>query len=174
MQITEVDPTQRAASSEGRSPRSILTSTFGDELSSETVGRAKVFGVSVKDRGAVSMAGHTGKAFWFSKSAGQFVTSSYYYDKYPDWVVQWNAKDLPKTYSGKSWELLNPINSYLFGARDDQKWESDFAGFGRTFPHPFGTSDSKYFTTLLTLSPAGDQITGSLRKGTHRQRRSGR
>ena len=87
---TEVDPTQKAASSDGRSPRSILTSTFGDELSIATAGRAKVFGVSVKDRGAVSMAGHTGKAFWFSKSAGQFVTSNYYYGKYPEWVVQWN------------------------------------------------------------------------------------
>jgi len=50
-----------------------------------------VFGVSVKDRGAISMAGHGGKAFWFSKQAGQFVTSKYYYDKYPDWVVRWNS-----------------------------------------------------------------------------------
>ena len=118
----------------------------------------------MKDRGAVSMAGHTGKAFWFSKSAGQFVTSNYYYDKYPEWVVQWNAKGLPESYSGKSWELLNPISTYLFGSRDDQKWEPDFAGFGRTFPHPFGTTDSKYFTTLLTLSPAGDQITADFAK----------
>ena len=161
---TEVDPTQKAASSDGRSPRSILTSTFGDELSIATAGRAKVFGVSVKDRGAVSMAGHTGKAFWFSKSAGQFVTSNYYYGKYPEWVVQWNAKGMPQTYGGKSWELLSPISTYLFGDRDDQKWEPDFAGFGRTFPHPFGTTDSKYFTTLLTLSPAGDQITADFAK----------
>ncbi len=29
---TEIDPTQRAATSDGRSPRTILTSTFGDEL----------------------------------------------------------------------------------------------------------------------------------------------
>jgi predicted AlkP superfamily pyrophosphatase or phosphodiesterase len=161
---TEIDPTQKAASTDGRSPKAILTSTFGDELSTATAGRAKVFGVSVKDRGAVSMAGHTGKAFWFSKSAGQFVTSNYYYDQYPEWVVQWNAKGMPQTYSGKSWELLNPISTYLFGDRDDQKWEPDFAGFGRTFPHPFGTTDSKYFTTLLTLSPAGDQITADFAK----------
>ncbi len=161
---TEIDPTQRAAASDGRSPGTILTSTFGDELSMQTAGGAKVFGVSVKDRGAVSMAGHTGKAFWFSKSVAQFVTSSYYYDKYPDWVVQWNAKELPQGYSDTSWELLNPVESYLFGERDDQEWEPDFAGFGRTFPHPFGTSDSKYFTTLLTLSPAGDQLTAEFAK----------
>ena len=53
---TEIDPTQKAASSDGRSPMTILTTTFSDELASLTGGKAKIFGVSVKDRGAVSMA----------------------------------------------------------------------------------------------------------------------
>ncbi|MEN8686936.1 MAG: alkaline phosphatase family protein, partial [Desulfuromonadales bacterium] len=79
-QKTEIDSTQKAAKSDGRSPAAILVTTLGDELSIHTAGRAKVFGVSVKDRGAVSMAGHAGKAFWFSKASGEFVTSNYYYD----------------------------------------------------------------------------------------------
>lgn len=161
---TEIDPTQRAASSDGRSPKTILTSTFGDELKSYTAGQAKVFGVSIKDRGAVSMAGHAGKAFWFSKAVGEFVTSSYYYDAYPSWVDVWNAKGLPQSYGGQSWELLNPIDTYLFGGRDDQEWEPEFAEFGRTFPHPLGAADDKYFTTLLTLSPPGDQMTADFAK----------
>jgi len=139
---TEIDPTQKAASSDGRSPASILTTTFSDELSSLTAGKAKVFGISVKDRGAVSMAGHSGKAFWFSKSTNEFVTSSYYYKKYPQWVVDWNAKKLPEQYSGKAWELMHPL-----------------AGYGRTFPHKFNTSDNKYYSTYLTVSPAGDELT---------------
>ena len=89
---TEIDPTQKAASSDGRSPAAILTTTFSDELSSLTAGKAKNISISVKDRGAVSMAGHSGKAFWFSKATNEFVTSSYYYKKYPQWVVDWNAK----------------------------------------------------------------------------------
>ncbi|SDJ53543.1 Type I phosphodiesterase / nucleotide pyrophosphatase [Aliiruegeria lutimaris] len=161
---TEIDPTQKAAASDGRSPRTILTTTFGDELSVETAGGANVFGVSIKDRGAVSMAGHSGKAFWFSKSAGQFVTSSYYYDEYPDWVVEWNAKGLPQGFGDTSWELLQPVETYMFGDRDDQPWEPDFAGFGATFPHPLGAADGKYFTTLLTLSPPGDAMTADFAK----------
>ena len=89
---TEIDPTQKIARSEGRSPSRILVSTFGDELTLFTAGKAKVFGISVKDRSAVAMAGHTGNAFWFSKKTGEFVTSSYYYDAYPAWVVEWNKK----------------------------------------------------------------------------------
>jgi hypothetical protein len=64
---TEIDPTQRTARTDGRSPAAMLVSTFSDELAIHTVRRAKVFGVSIKDRGAVSMAGHAGKAFWFAK-----------------------------------------------------------------------------------------------------------
>ena len=161
---TEIDPTQVAAGSDGRSPRTILTTTFADELSIATSGAAKVFGVSVKDRAAVVMAGHAGKAFWFSKSAGQFVTSTYYYEAYPEWVTAWNAKGVPQRYGGASWELLHPIEDYRFGDRDDQSWEPDFAGFGRTFPHPFSTAEDRYFTTKLTLSPAGDQITAEFAK----------
>lgn len=156
---TEIDPTQRAARSSGRSPAAILVSTFSDELSANSNGQAKVFGVSVKDRGAVSMAGHAGKAFWFSKANGEFVTSTYYYQQYPGWVVDWNAKKLAQQYSNQSWSLLNEPSSYLFADSDDRPWETDLAGFGRVFPHPYGSGDGKYFTTLLTVSPAGDALT---------------
>jgi predicted AlkP superfamily pyrophosphatase or phosphodiesterase len=156
---TEIDPTQKAASSDGRSPAAILTTTFSDELSSLTAGKAKVFSVSVKDRGAVSMAGHSGKAFWFSKATNEFVTSSYYYKKYPQWVLDWNAKKLAEQYSGTAWELMHPKSTYLFGDRDNQAWETDFVGYGRTFPHQYSTTDNKYFSTNLTISPAGDELT---------------
>ena len=156
---TEIDPTQKSASTDGRSPTAILVSTFSDELAINTAGKSKIFGVSVKDRGAVSMAGHAGKAFWFSKQSGEFVTSSYYYDAYPEWVNEWNSKIPAQTYSGKSWELMLEPSAYLFGDADDAEWETDFPGYGRTFPHPYGTADNKYFTTLLTLSPAGDDLT---------------
>jgi len=158
-QETEIDPTQRAARSEGRSPSAILVSTFSDELAAYTSGQAKVFAVSVKDRGAVSMAGHAGKAFWFSKASGQFVTSSYYFDRYPDWVNEWNQQDRTSRYGDTQWQLLHPQDTYLFGDSDDRPWETDLAGFGRTFPHPWGSADSKYYTTLLTVSPAGDELT---------------
>ncbi len=161
---TEIDPTQKAATTDGRSPRAILTSTFSDELASYTAGQAKIFGVSVKDRGAVSLAGHAGKAFWFSKPSGEFVTSTYYYDDYPQWVVDWNAKKLPEGYSGKAWELLHPIETYMFGDRDDQAWEVSLGDYGRTFPHAFTTPENPYFTTFLTLSPAGDQLTTDFAK----------
>ena len=156
---TEIDPTQKAAKVDGRSPATILSSTFSDELAVHYNGESKIFGVSVKDRGAVSLAGHAGKAFWFSKASGEFVTSTYYYDVYPEWVTAWNARKPGQAYAGKSWKLLHDSSRYLFGDSDGREYETDFPGFGRTFPHPYGAADDKYFTTRLTLSPAGDELT---------------
>jgi predicted AlkP superfamily pyrophosphatase or phosphodiesterase len=158
-QSTEIDPTQRAAKVEGRSPATILSSTFSDELAVHYGGRSKIFGVSVKDRGAVSMAGRAGKAFWFSKSKGEFVTSDYYYQQYPQWVNDWNAGKPALAYAGKAWELSHAQDKYLFGDKDDKFYETDFPGFGRVFPHAYGAADDKYFTTRLTLGPAGDKLT---------------
>lgn len=155
----EMDPTQKAAGTDGRSPATILSTTFSDELALSTNGTAKIFGVSVKDRGAVTMAGHAGKAFWFSKAKGEFVTSTYYYDGYPEWVAEWNRKKLPQAYGDTNWELLHERSTYTYGDYDDMAWETDFPGYGVVFPHPFGKADTKYFTTLLTLSPAGDDLT---------------
>jgi len=156
---TEIDPTQRAAKVDGRSPDNILSSTFSDEMAIHFAGRSKIFAVSVKDRGAVSLAGHAGKAFWFSKATGEFVTSDYYYRQYPEWVNEWNARKPASAYADKSWTLMHPQAKYLFGDADDRDYETDFPGFGRTFPHAYGKTDDKYFTTRLTLSPTGDELT---------------
>jgi predicted AlkP superfamily pyrophosphatase or phosphodiesterase len=158
-QNTEIDPTQKVAKVDGRSPNNILTSTLSDEMAIHYAGRSKIFSVSVKDRGAISLAGHAGKAFWFSKASGEFVTSNYYYEQYPGWVNEWNARKPASSYAGQSWELMHPSSKYLFGDADDRDYETDLAGFGRVFPHAYGEADDQYFTTKLTLSPAGDELT---------------
>ena len=115
------------------------------------------------------MARHSGKALWFSKSTNEFVTSSYYYEKYPQWVVDWNAKKLPEQYSGTAWELMHPQDTYLFGDRDNQDWEFDLDGYRRTFPHQFSTTDNKYFSTYLTVAPLVTSYVNFAR-GCHRSR----
>ncbi|MEZ7907941.1 MAG: alkaline phosphatase family protein [Pseudomonadales bacterium] len=155
----EIDPTQRVATTDGRSPRALLSSSFSDELAARYGGASKIFGVSIKDRGAEPLAGRNGKAFWFSKAAGEFVTSNYYYDAYPQWVVDWNASGKVDAYANRSWTLSNPKDSYQLLSADDSEWETNFPGYGRSFPHAWGERSSKYFTTLLTVSPAGDELT---------------
>ncbi len=145
-------------SHEGVSPHNLVASTFGDELVVHNGGRSRVFSVSVKDRGAILPGGHVGKAFWFSKSSGHFVTSTYYYDDYPTWAKQWNTAKPADAFKGKSWELLNDRATYVHGQMDDRPYEADLKPLGRTFPHPLG-GDTKYFYLFLTLTPIGDMLT---------------
>ena len=104
---TQVDPAQKRSRTSGRSPVSLLASTLGDELWLHTAGKSRVYGISGKDRSAVAMAGHAGKAFWYSTDTGDFQTSRYYYDTYPEWVSSWNAKEQARALAGREWSLLN-------------------------------------------------------------------
>lgn len=160
----ELDATQKVARSDGRSPVAIAVTTFTDQLVLHTGGRAKIFAVSVKDRGAIPMSGHFGKAFWFSKAIGAFVTSRYYYDAHPAWVTKLQSTPPAARYAGTAWSLLNERSTYLFGANDDAPWEQEVPGFGRVFPHPYGAATDPLFTTRLTVSPAGDEMTAAFAK----------
>lgn len=155
----QVDPSQKLSRTQGRSPVSILAATIGDTLSAYYGGRSKVFGVSVKDRGAVAMAGHTGKAFWYSTDNGDFISSRYYYDDYPNWVKTWNGQRKAEQYANQVWSLLQDDSSYRFIDRDDRPYEVDLKGYGRTFPHNFGPAEHPLFFTRLVVSPVSDQLT---------------
>ncbi|TDJ68696.1 MAG: alkaline phosphatase family protein, partial [Proteobacteria bacterium] len=82
-----------------------------------------------------------------------------YYNRIPQWVEDWNAGKPADKYAGTSWKLLHDQSTYLFGKTDDRSYETALPGYGRTFPHPYGKREGKYFTTLLTISPAGDELT---------------
>lgn len=151
------------ARGKGRAPTQLLSSTIGDELLISNNSQSKMFSVSIKDRGAILPGGHTGKAFWYSKSDGTFVSSTYYYKEYPGWVKQWNAENFADKYKDTSWDLLNDVSTYMFGKDDDRPFEVDMFDLGTTFPHPV-KGDSKYFYASLIATPFGDELTANFAK----------
>ncbi len=90
----------------GTSPRNLTSSTMGDELVMANAQKSRVFSVSIKDRGVILPGGHLGKAFWYSKGSGKFISSTYYYDKYPKWVDAWNGQKKADKWQKESWSLL--------------------------------------------------------------------
>ncbi len=155
---SQVDPAQKRARSSGRSPRGILVPTFSDTLMIANRGEGKNFGISSKDRSAVAMAGHSGIAYWYSTDTGDFQTSAYYMEDYPDWVKAWNSRRAAESLDGKAWELLFDQDSYLHARQDDRPYEVDLKGYGVTFPHPYGSSEHPLFFTRVLASPEGDRL----------------
>ena len=154
----QIDPAQKLSRTQGRSPEVILVPTLADSLAAYYGGRSKIFAVSSKDRSAVSMSGKTGKAFWFSVENGDFVTSTYYYNDFPDWANKWNEQRKAEQYAGGTWELLGDVSTYMQSDRDDRPYEADLKGYGRVFPHEFGEEGNKLLYTQIIASPVGDQL----------------
>ncbi len=78
----------------GASPRNELASTLGDEVVLATQGKAKLFGISLKDRAAILTSGHASNgAFWLDHASGKFVTSTYWETQLPPWAQAFNDSD---------------------------------------------------------------------------------
>ena len=120
------------------SPSRLMTSTVGDELRLATNDRAKVIGISVKDRSAILPAGrHANAAYWFSTTTGNMVSSTYYFNELPAWVSTFNAGRMADKYFGAKWERLLPENEYVKRVGPDSPpWENvTSAGDTNAFPH---------------------------------------
>jgi predicted AlkP superfamily pyrophosphatase or phosphodiesterase len=88
----------------GSSPRNLLASTLGDELKLATAGKARVFGVALKDRAAVLSAGRAGDAaYWIDRNSGAWVTSTYYRSDLPKWAQDFNSGNRTSKYWERDW-----------------------------------------------------------------------
>ena len=142
------------------SPSRLMCSTVGDELRLATNDRAKVIGVSVKDRSAILPAGrHANAAYWFSWTSGSMVSSTYYFNQLPSWVSAFNAAKPADKYFGAKWERLLPEEEYVKRAGPDKtEWEkvSSTTGDTNAFPHTItggATTPGRSFYTALDYSP---------------------
>lgn len=123
------------------SPKNLLVSTVTDELKLATNFRSKVIGISIKDRGAIMPAGHfADAAYWFEGNTGNFISSSFYMEKLPDWVVKFNEKKLPVEYLKKDWVPMYPINTYLQSIEDGNPYEGKL-GASKDASFPVKTSE---------------------------------
>jgi predicted AlkP superfamily pyrophosphatase or phosphodiesterase len=81
------------------SPHNLQTDTIGDELKLATGSRAKVYGVALKDRAAILPVGFSADAaFFLDPQSGAFVTSTYYMQQPPAWLVQFNEGKTRASY----------------------------------------------------------------------------
>jgi predicted AlkP superfamily pyrophosphatase or phosphodiesterase len=119
----------------GKSPRKLQVTALPDWLLAADAG-ARIFTASGKGRSAVLMAGRTGgHVYWYEDDIGRFVTSTYYYEVYPDWVDRYHNEILPDFYTDSIWELTVPSGARPLARRDIAEFEYD--GTHTTFPHRF-------------------------------------
>ena len=148
------------------SPRNLWVSTIGDEMKIASNGRAKVVGVTLKDRASILPAGHNPNgAFWFDDQTGCFITSSYYMDHLPKWVEAFNDKRLPEQYLSQKWNTLYPKNTYTESTTDENEYENGIReGVKATLPLNLPELYKKYGYGIIRNTPFGNSLTLDMAK----------
>ncbi|WP_313190825.1 alkaline phosphatase PafA [Sphingobacterium sp.] len=151
------------AEKEGKqSPRNLLASTVTDQLKLATNFHSKVIGIAIKDRGGILPAGHfADAAYWFEAKSGDWISSTYYMEKLPQWVDGFNKQKLADKYLKQDWNTLYPIDTYKTNSIDDDNvYEGKWAG-EETAAFPRKTSllmkDAGY--ELIKSTPYGNTLT---------------
>lgn len=143
------------------SPRNMLSTTITDELRIASNRRAKVIGIAFKDRSAILPAGHLADgAYWFDGRSGSFITSTFYMNRLPDWVDNFNKRNLAKFYTDRPWNTLLSIENYVESLPDDSPYEMLFGDETKpVFPHNLPKLAEKYGLSLLGFTPFGNSLT---------------
>jgi predicted AlkP superfamily pyrophosphatase or phosphodiesterase len=143
------------------SPKNLWSTTITDELRLATNFQAKVVGVSLKDRASILPAGHNPNgAYWFDDTNGNFVTSSYYMKDLPQWMKNFNAKNLPEKLVANGWNTLLPISEYTESSPDNSVWEG-LLGSATTPTFPYSNLAKDYQTKKdnIRYTPFGNTLT---------------
>lgn len=137
------------------SPKNLLATTVSDELKLVDP-QSKTIGISFKNRGAILPVGHTADyAFWYDKTSGQFVSSTYYVDVLPQWLAAFNQRGYVQQSIGKEWVPKLSIKKYTHSRPDDSPFEKVYSDKKKsTFPYkisdPKRFSETPYANVLLT------------------------
>lgn len=144
------------------SPRRLISSTISDEMKIGQGGECKTIGISLKDRGAILPAGHSADgAYWFyGKDLGQFITSSYYMEHIPAWVMEFNNSGRVAELMAEGWNKLLPHEAYYGCTHDNNPWEGSYKGeISPTFPYDLeGLMDKNGGYDVIKSVPAGNTI----------------
>jgi predicted AlkP superfamily pyrophosphatase or phosphodiesterase len=141
----------------GASPRNELASTLGDEVVLSTGGRARLFGVSLKDRASILTSGHASKAaYWIDHATGHWESSTYWMKDLPEWVKAFNSSDAIDRARKEAGIPAGDFYEKVGATPAAVQYEMNFAKVLVSY-EKLGTHD---VTDVLTLSISSTDILG--------------
>jgi predicted AlkP superfamily pyrophosphatase or phosphodiesterase len=146
-----------------KSPHRLYTTTVADQLQLAQNMQGKTIGIAIKDRAAILPVGHTANAaYWYDAgNKNQWITSSYYMEKLPDWVKEFNSNNKADDYLNETWETLYDIKTYTHSRADNNIYENNLNGQEKPiFPKNLKKlrEQNDNFSLIKTI-PAGNTYT---------------
>lgn len=120
------------------SPKNLLTTTYSDEAKLFNRGKSKIISVSLSQYGAVLSAGFSADAaYWMDIESGNWITSNYYMNELPKWVVELNEKKMPDEYLSREWHPMMDLDRYNEVLPDSSEYEFGIDGVYKVFPYVY-------------------------------------
>jgi len=143
------------------SPRNLLAQTVGDALKISNNSLSKVYGIAVKDRGAILPSGHNANgAVWYD--SGKWVSSTWYTTStLPTFAQRFNELNVSDRWLGEEWDYLLPKEAYKISMPEGMKGVGEGRGMPATFPKPLsepGQPANKDYYNKLIMSPFGNEM----------------
>ena len=144
-----------------KSPNNLLVETFAD-INKSYNKDAKTVSVAIKDRGSILMGGkNADAAYWYyGKEKAQWITSTYYMQKLPSWVENFNMEDNLEKYL-EEWVPLYDISTYDNYEIDNNNFEKLFKGKDDS-AFPYDTKSLMKHNDCFDMikeTPYGNQMT---------------
>jgi hypothetical protein len=140
----------------GFSPVNLQSDSIGDRVQ-EKYPDARVYGVAIKDRAAILMAGRKATtAYWFEPKNGGFKSSSYYRSNtaLTDSFNQTLTKTLAEhpVWEQSTFIPAADLPKLTHDPESLRKYKTNRLGLGVSFPHPVGSIEA------LEYTPFGNQL----------------
>ncbi len=157
------------------SPVNLLATTVGDELKLSNNFKSRVYGVSLKDRGGILLAGRSADcAYWLDDSTGNFMTSTWYTGELPAWVNSFNRQRKIDDLMREGWKPALPVSSYNMYRPDENEFEIPISENNNTsFPHELKSFLGKSYTPFRYV-PMGNSLTLDFASSLVREEKLGR
>ncbi len=147
------------------SPACLQTLNISDQLKLSNNFHSKVYSISLDPVAAIISGGHTANAaYWYDDYTGKWISSSFYCDSLPQWLNDFNDKNLSGTYLSRKWETLLPQEKY-FNNQIKNGEEKGFSGI-KGFPYDLEKISRKNKKeidfSVLKETPFGNTLTKDL------------
>jgi hypothetical protein len=151
-----------SGSNEGeRSAMQLMSPTLGDQLKLVTKGKSRIFSVALNDIPAVFAAGHAADgAYWFDKTSGTMISSSYFLGTFPKWAFDYNGLKMADSYFDMTWTTLKEPITYTESISDSYLKETGYFGKYSSFPYDMNKlkKESGGSYKVLKTTPWGNTI----------------
>lgn len=158
---TESKALQYKGATGKKSPRLLKAPAFTNKMKLNSRFNAHVYGIGFMDHDAILSAGKMADAaFWFDRQTGNWLTSDYYIEKLPEWVVAFNRSHSADSIMKNKWDRLYPLDTYSASRSDRNPYEPGFGRFANGFPYRLGwlsRKDQNY--EIIRYTPYADKLT---------------